>query len=330
MMGSLMADLEQNLSSLNKWLSKNNQAPLTQDQLLIRLFREVETIWPDLGYPPLVTPYSQYVKNVALMNVIQMIKGRERWSMIDDNTWDMLLGKSGKVPGPIAAEIKQIATDQGKVFYEGHPQDLYPDALPIFRKEMEEMGWETGEDDEELMELAMHPQQYRKFKSGEAKAEFEKDLAEKRSPAPGNSYVSVGNISTEPQGTSLLPKSLRISVNGQPYQVEVSYNSHDVPVTHTEKAPVLERPLTAPGTASGHKVLTPLEGVFYWTREPGDSPKKVGDNIRQGEVIGYVEAMKVFNAIVADQAGIIVQMRANGSTVEEDDVLATLSPASFA
>ena len=71
---------------------------MTQDDLLIKLFDEVEYIWPKTGYPPLVTPYSQYVKNLALMNVVQMVKGKERFSLIDDNTWDMLLGKQGNVP----------------------------------------------------------------------------------------------------------------------------------------------------------------------------------------------------------------------------------------
>ncbi|MEL6639535.1 MAG: oxaloacetate decarboxylase, partial [Bacteroidota bacterium] len=92
MMGSLMADLENNLKSLNKWLGKRKLPLKTQEELLLELFEEVEYVWPRLGYPPLVTPFSQYVKNAALMNVLQQTKGRERWSMLDENTWGMLLG----------------------------------------------------------------------------------------------------------------------------------------------------------------------------------------------------------------------------------------------
>lgn len=98
MMGSLMADLETNLESLNKWKAKHGQAELTQDELLVKLFDEVAYIWPKVGYPCLVTPFSQYVKNLALMNVIQMEKGKERWSMIADDIWDMILGKAGRLP----------------------------------------------------------------------------------------------------------------------------------------------------------------------------------------------------------------------------------------
>ena len=151
MMGSLMADLENNLESLNRWLLKNGKEELTLDDLLLKLFDEVAYIWPKVGYPPLVTPFSQYVKNLALMNVIQMEKGKERWSIIADNIWDMILGKSGKLPGEVAPELVELAKEQGKEFYTGNPQDLYPDQLDEFRAEMKRNNWDFGQDDEELL-----------------------------------------------------------------------------------------------------------------------------------------------------------------------------------
>ena len=86
-----------------------NEPELSIDDLLVMLFDEVEYVWPKLGYPPLVTPFSQYVKNVALMNVMSLIKGEERWTMIDNHTWDMILGKSGRLPGALAPEIIALA-----------------------------------------------------------------------------------------------------------------------------------------------------------------------------------------------------------------------------
>lgn len=41
---------------------------------------------------------------------------------------------------------------------------------------MAEKGWETGQDDEELFEYAMHPAQYEAYKSGKAKADFLADV----------------------------------------------------------------------------------------------------------------------------------------------------------
>ena len=110
MMGSLMADLENNLKSLNKWKTKKGQPLVSQEDLLIKLFDEVKYTWPRFGYPPLVTPYSQYVKNASLMNVVQMEKGKKRFSMIDENTWGMLMGKSGRLPGAIGEELQAMAT----------------------------------------------------------------------------------------------------------------------------------------------------------------------------------------------------------------------------
>ena len=141
MMGSLMADLANNLKSLNKWLSKNNKEQLTQDGLLTLLFEEVKHVWPRLGYPPLVTPFSQYVKNVSMFNVMAQVKGKPRWTMIDENTWGMILGQSGQLLGELAPEIMDLAEVQQRSFYTGNPQDLYPDVLPEFRAKMKEKGW---------------------------------------------------------------------------------------------------------------------------------------------------------------------------------------------
>ena len=118
MMGSLMNDLEKSHISINKWLQKNKKKEISLDSLFSSLVDEVKYIWPIMGYPPLVTPYSQYVKNVAIVNVLNQIKGKERWSLIDDNTWDMLLGKSGKLPGELGIEIKKLSKDLGKEFYD--------------------------------------------------------------------------------------------------------------------------------------------------------------------------------------------------------------------
>ena len=136
MMGSLMADLETNLETINKNKVKNKQPVMTQDQLLIKLFDEVAYVWPRIGYPPLVTPFSQYVKNLAMMNVMQMEKGKERWGMIADDIWDMILGKAGKLPGTLAPEIVEKAKEEGRQFFEGDPQKNYPDALDKYRKLM--------------------------------------------------------------------------------------------------------------------------------------------------------------------------------------------------
>jgi len=176
MMGSMMADLKGVQQGLNQTLEANGEKPLTEDELMVKLFDEVVEIWPKLGNPPLVTPFSQYVKNIALINVMNAIQGKPKFQMIDNNAWDMILGKAGKLPGTLAPEIIEKAKNEGKEFYTGNPQDAYPDQLDKYKSEMEENGWELGEDKEELFEFAMHERQYRDYKSGAAKKRFNDEL----------------------------------------------------------------------------------------------------------------------------------------------------------
>ena len=69
MMGSMMADLGGMRQTINNIRKKKGEEELSMDDLLIKLFDEVEYVWPRVGYPPLVTPFSQYVKNISLMNL---------------------------------------------------------------------------------------------------------------------------------------------------------------------------------------------------------------------------------------------------------------------
>ena len=176
MMGSMMADLGGMRTTINNLRKKKGEEELLMDDLLIKLFDEVAYVWPRVGYPPLVTPFSQYTKNIALMNLLTMEQGKGRFVMMDDAMWGMILGKSGKVPGEITPELKELAKKQGRQFTDADPHTLLPNALDDFKKEMDENGWEYGKDDEELFELAMHPEQYRNYKSGQAKKNMLADM----------------------------------------------------------------------------------------------------------------------------------------------------------
>ena len=285
MMGSLMADLETNLESLNKWKAKHGQAELTQDELLVKLFDEVAYIWPKVGYPCLVTPFSQYVKNLALMNVIQMEKGKERWSMIADDIWDMILGKSGRLPGTLAPEIVELAKSKGFEFVDTDPQLNYPDALDTYRKEMDENGWEYGDDDEELFELAMHDRQYRDYKSGVAKKRFEDDLQRAKDAAMAKNGYSEEEI-----------KKLK--------------RAKADPIIAPSKGQVLwevsvEGPSSAPfiGRKYQHDevfcyISTPWgEYEKIWTGFTGrvvEVCAKQGDVVNKGDVIAYIQRSDIF------------------------------------
>lgn len=186
MMGSMMADLKGMRNAINLALQQNNKPEVSLNDLVVQLFQEVEYVWPKLGYPPLVTPFSQYVKNTALMNIFSMARGEQRFSSIDRDSWNMILGKMGKLPGELAPEIIELAKNNNFEFYTGNPQEAYPDALETYRKEMIENNWDLGTDEEELFEFAMHDRQYRDYKSGAAKQRFNQELeqAKKKTESP--------------------------------------------------------------------------------------------------------------------------------------------------
>lgn len=322
MMGSLMSDLEKNLESINKSREKRGKKPMSQDKLLIKLFDEVAYVWPRVGYPPLVTPFSQYVKNLALMNVMQMEKGKERWSMIADDIWDMLLGKAGRLPGELAPELVEKANAEGRKFFTGNPQDNYPDSLETYRKKMEERHWATGEDDEELFEYAMHPAQYEAYRSGKAKVEFKIDIAkrraEKEKAAAPTTEVALPKI----------PQVMTVDVNGQAYRVTVAFgetaNVPAAPTAAPAPQPVASTTST-PTQGAGKEVLSPLEGKFFLVKNASDTPVKVGDTVKEGDILCYVEAMKTYNAVRAEFSGTVTAICVNsGDSVSEDDVLMTI------
>lgn len=301
MMGSLMTDLEDNLASLNKWKEKHGEAPLTTDQLLIKLFDEVAYVWPKVGYPTLVTPFSQYVKNLSLMNVIQMEKGKGRWEIFPDTIWDMVLGKAGKLPAEVDDEIKALAASQGREFLQTDPQLNYPDCLDEYRKRMAEKGWETGPDDEELFEYAMHPEQYENFRSGKAKAEFEADLAKRKA------------AKNAPAASAALPSVITVTLDGKSYKLDVAYDG---------KAPAASSAPSAAPAGEGEDLVAPLSGKFFLTKDTQETAHKVGDRVQKGETLCYIEAMKIQNAISAEFDGVITAiLPANGDSVEEDDVI---------
>ena len=335
MMGSLMADLEKNLETINKSNIKNNKPLMSQDQLLIKLFDEVAYVWPRVGYPPLVTPFSQYVKNLALMNVMQMEKGKARWSMIADDIWDMILGKAGRLPGPLAPEIVEKAKAEGRQFFEGNPQDNYPDALDKYRKLMNEKQWEVGEDEEELFEYAMHPAQYEAYRSGKAKVEFKADVAKRKAEKAnaGKPTVPATPAAPAPAPAAALtmpttPQVMTVDVNGQAYRVTVAFGDTNsaTPEVKPTAAPAPTAPETTNAPAgAGKEVLSPLEGKFFLIKNASDTPVKVGDVVKEGDVLCYVEAMKTYNAVRAEFGGTITAIcLSSGDAVSEDDVLMTI------
>jgi pyruvate carboxylase subunit B len=279
MMGSLMADLKPVHANINSYLKQNNKTELTEDELLVKLFVEVKYIWPKLGNPPLVTPFSQYVKNIALMNVMFMEKGQARWSMIDKNSWDMILGKAGKLPGKLDAEIVELAKKNGFEFYEGDPQSNYPNELPKYIEEMKSNGWDRGKDDEELFEFAMHEKQYRDFKSGDAKKRFETELEAAIKEKFSKSAIEIPDIRK-----LKYPNAEPVVSNATGRVIwELDFNEKSVEPVHGKIVKEFDTVCSIQTNYGLEHIGSFCDGRIIAIE------KKQGDIVRKGEVLAYVE-----------------------------------------
>ena len=281
MMGSLMADLKGVHAAINTNLKAQGKAELTEDELLVQLFDEVKYIWPKLGNPPLVTPFSQYVKNVALMNIFAMSRGQERYSMIDENTWNMILGKAGRLPGKLDQEIIDLAKSKNFEFFEGDPPDNYPNVLPKFIKEMEELGLDRGQDDEELFEFAMHEKQYREYKSGEAKKNFNRELQQKMEAK----FKSAGvEVKMPDLRATKYPNAERVESTSKGRLIwELDYNDHSIPPAHGTsfaEGDVVAYLETPNGI---EEIKTNFAGKIVSVE------KQQGDLVEKGDVVAYLE-----------------------------------------
>ena len=83
---------------------------------------------------------------------------------------------------------------------------------------------------------------------------------------------------------------------------------------------------SAPGVHAGKEqsapsaaaIVSPMVGVFYRSPSPGEPPfVEAGDTVHVGQVIGVVEAMKVFNEIISDLEGTVVEIVAQDAELVE-------------
>ena len=113
---------------------------------------EMPRVREDLGYPPLVTPTSQIVGTMAMMNVMM----GDRYKMVPNEVKDLVRGKYGALPGTITDEIRQtIIGDEQPITC--RPADLIEPELEGYRQDLASKGY-NGITDEDVLTYAMFPE----------------------------------------------------------------------------------------------------------------------------------------------------------------------------
>ena len=113
---------------------------------------EMPRVREDLGYPPLVTPTSQIVGTMAMMNVMM----GDRYKMVPNEVKDLVRGKYGALPGKISEEIqKTIIGDEEPITC--RPADLIEPELAGYTEDLNSKGY-TGITEEDVLTYAMFPE----------------------------------------------------------------------------------------------------------------------------------------------------------------------------
>ena len=113
---------------------------------------EMPRVREDLGYPPLVTPTSQIVGTMAMMNVMM----GDRYKMVPNEVKDLVRGKYGALPAPISKEIKEtIIGDEEPITC--RPADLIEPELAGYTEDLNSKGY-TGITEEDVLTYAMFPE----------------------------------------------------------------------------------------------------------------------------------------------------------------------------
>ncbi|TDP71289.1 acetyl-CoA carboxylase biotin carboxyl carrier protein [Roseateles toxinivorans] len=132
--------------------------------------------------------------------------------------------------------------------------------------------------------------------------------------------VSESNISeleiTEAEGKVRIVKSeggqaMPYVQQMQPAPQTMVYAPAPAPVAAAAAAP-------AAPVETGHVVKSPMVGTFYRSSNPGSKPfVEIGSQVKEGDAVCIIEAMKIMNEIDADRAGTITQILCeNGQAIE--------------
>ncbi len=115
-------------------------------------------------------------------------------------------------------------------------------------------------------------------------------------------------VKASPMAAAPMAVALPLTAAAPPAASEVARAAASAAAAEAEAAAV----------ETGHVVTSPMVGTFYRASSPGGKPLvEIGSNIKEGEPICIIEAMKIMNEIEATQAGTITKILCeNGQPVE--------------
>ena len=264
------------------------------------VLEEIPRVREDLGYPPLVAPIRQLIATQAVLNVV----GGERYATVTKDLKDYLQGLFGRPPRPADSELRRMVLGREEPVTI-RPADLLSPQLAGARAELKKQGIEASTDN--VLTYLLFPSLALSF--------FRGDFSAKTPDEPGKNGDE--QASEEPAGDRSPPEAsaapepdppptpapaqsaeFQVEVDGETFLVRVSGAGMAVGAlpgaSASPAAPAAPpaKPVAGPGS-----VVAPMQGLIV------KMPVKVGEDVRLGDVVAVLEAMKMQNDIVSTVAG---------------------------
>ncbi len=262
---------------------------------LQEVLAETKRVREELGYPPLVSPLRQMIASQAVLNIV----GGERYATVTKELKDYLQGLYGRPPVPADPAVRQLVLGREEPVTI-RPADLLKPQVAGARAELKKAGYPAS-DDNVLMyllfpsltlsflkgDLAGQTTEGRQAKADAEEAEATEEAAAVAAPPP------------EPAPAPAAPQSaeFQVDVEGEVFTVRVTgagmaVNPLPAGTAASSSPAPAAKPVAGPGT-----VVAPMQGLIV------KIPVKVGDDVRLGDVVAVLEAMKMQNDIVSTVGG---------------------------
>ncbi len=279
------------------------------------VLEEVSRVRLELGYPPLVAPVRQMIATQAVYNVI----GSERYATVTQELKDYLQGLYGRPPVAADPELRRLVLGREEPITI-RPADLLEPQVDMARAQVRKLGQEPTDDAVLIQLLFPHlaPAYLRgslaPAASKPAKAEPVAVAAAPVDPAPDP-------VPADPPAAPVAAASTAefdVEVDGEVFKVRVTGAGMAVmpaiaaPAASASGVPAAAK--AAPKSGEG-TVMAPMQGLIV------KIPIKAGDDVKLGDVVAVLEAMKMQNDIVTTVAGKVQDVY-----VKEGEVVAPNQP----
>jgi pyruvate carboxylase subunit B len=296
------------------------------EEKLPEVLEEVVRVREDLGYPPLVTPTSQIVGSQAFLNVLH----GERYKVVTKEVKDYVKGLYGRPPAPIKEDVLKKVLGDEEPLYHIRPADLLEPELEKTREEAIKVGAKSEED---VLSYALFPLVAKEFFEWREKGEpYVPELEEKEEKRENIPVEFVITVHGEQYHVQIAGRGERTQ-EGRTFFVRLDGRLEEVllkPVRELSPTEVVSGDLSTLGMEVKPKrskpvalgdVASPISGKIV------NIKVKPGDEVKEGDVLFVVEAMKMENEVHSPISGVVEEVLAQvGETVNPDEVVVRIKP----